>query len=347
MIANPFRIKLVRGLFSPPQPGAIGSWPWPPAMVEAVFQSAPMWSVRSYWQSASFGILNPTFEVEPGLFNLYEVDSGACAGDREIGIPAIVDGLRNAGAGVDGFDGLITFVNPPPTDAGAWVNRALLDQGGGLEFYAHEVGHMMGLQHAFGWQHGAGPSPTVYEDPYCVMGYTGPQSHSVDAFPEAAGVITPLPGNFWQSGRRVATANLHRHFPEEMSRWVRRVNFGQQVVVGASSAVAEIGWPGEALPLAVVALTNHGVPGPPWPELTVEYRVPTGDDLGVTPAVVVHTIGLRGLNPGYGEVRPIVFEGTVPPGGGTLQVQRTTVSVVGSSPGGAAPPTVTVIMTTY
>ena len=50
--------------------------------------------------------------------------------------------------------------------------------------------------------------------------------------------------------------------------------------------------------------------------VTLDYRTATGDDAGVTPAVVVHTIGVRVVPPQRSEVDPPWFEGAFGPGEG-------------------------------
>jgi hypothetical protein len=355
VVANPFRIKVVSGGWNPPPDGAVGNWPWPVKMIRAVFQDPNGWSVRDYWQRASFGILNPEFDLsEVGALpmSLADLDANWLSHHRSDAIEAVRARARSEDLHVDGYDGFVALVNPPPSDAGAWGRNALLDQNGYLEFFQHEIGHVLGLDHAFGWSTGSGSAPVPYADDYCVMGYTGPQSFTVPTPPEASSVVTPLPGNFWQSGRRVSAANLYRSFPNEMSPWVTRFTTHEKAIVGAASAVAEIGTPVPARPLAVISLSGTGVPGPPDPELAIEYRVPTVDDRGVTPAVVVHSIGLRGLGPGVGEVRPVVLEGTLQPvAGQSLQVQRSTVTVTSNEfPGtglGRKPPVVVVSVSSY
>ncbi|ASW55380.1 hypothetical protein [Plantactinospora sp. KBS50] len=317
MAPNPFRILVVRGFWNPPQAGAIGNWPWSPAFCRAVFQNRNGISVADYWRRSSFGILNLEFDVDrtgsAGL-NLLGLDANRLTPRRLDAINAVRDRARAEGVVVDGYHGLVALTNPPPCNAGAVGSAALFDQNGFLEFYQHEIGHVLGFQHAFGPDGGDPGAETVYEDPYCVMGFTGPQSFTVPPPPEVSSVVTPLRPDFWRSGRRVATANMHRTYPAEFAPWVARVRLGEVAVVGASSAVAEIGSPGAARPLAVLTL-------PGGAEITAEYRVNTVDDRGITPAVVIHSIGLRDLGlrdngEPWGEVRPIWYEGTLQPRAG-------------------------------
>lgn len=312
MAPNPFRVLIVRGFWSPPQAGSASSWPWPTSFCRAVFQGSNGWSVRDYWLRSTFGLLNLQFDVEGGAagLNLEGLDANHFAHRRAEAIDAVRDRARAEGINVDGYHGFIALTNPPPSNAGADRNRALFDQHGFLEFYQHEVGHVLGFQHAFGPDRGDPGQETVYEDDYCIMGFTGPMGFTIPTPPEAASVVTPLPGNFWQSGRRLAAANLHRTYPAEFSPWVRRVVMNQTTFVVGSSSVAELG---SQLPVLAVLTLPGGA------QVTAEYRVPTVDDRGVTPpAVVVHSIGLRNLGlrddgRPWDEVDPIYFEGTLQP----------------------------------
>jgi hypothetical protein len=63
--------------------------------------------------------------------------------------------------------------DPQMADAGALGQGqdALFDQDASHEFFAHELGHVLGLDHPFGFIDGR---PTEYADYYCLMGWTGP-----------------------------------------------------------------------------------------------------------------------------------------------------------------------------
>jgi hypothetical protein len=314
MVANPYRVKVVRGVWSPPPASATPGFPWSPAFCRALFQDSNGWSLRDFWLRSSFGILNLDFDIEFGNpYVLDGLDANYLSGRRRECIDAVRQFMRERGLHVDGYDGFIALITPPPCNAGSLPSReALFDQGGFLEFFQHELGHVLGLAHAFGPDGGDSDHETVYEDDWCVMGWTNPQSFTVPIPPEAASVVSPLSGQFWQSGRRAAAATIYRWYPSEFSPWIRRFGFGERVVIGAASAVAAIGSPDPARPLAVLTLPEGG-------ELAIEYRVPTVDDRGLlTAAVVVHSIGRRDVglmdngHP-FGEVNPIFLEGTLAP----------------------------------
>ena len=64
-------------------------------------------------------------------------------------------------------------------------------------------------------------------------------------------------------------------------------------------------------PRTIVAVVPRR--GHPNQHLTVEYRPAVGDDAGVTPAVVVHSIGANFVGVGRDEVDPPWFEASLPP----------------------------------
>jgi hypothetical protein len=131
--------------------------------------------------------------------------------------------------------------------------------------------------HALGFQHAFG------DDPYCVMGRTG-------------------------TGRRPSAASLWRHLaavklsPRRVSH-VCGVRPAPVRIVGLCAAGDE--------PCPVVAVVLRQ--GHPNQHLTVEYRPAVGDDAGVAPAVVVHSIGANFVGAGRDEVDPPWFEASLPP----------------------------------
>jgi hypothetical protein len=345
VVPNPFRVKLLRGLWNPSPPGSHGQWPWSAAFCRAIFQGPYLYSLSEYWRRSSFGVINLQFDLDESTpFPLTGLDGGYLRNVTDEAIEAVKSAARHEGLRVDGYDAITVLINPPPCNSKGGPGRVLLDQGGRLEHFQHETGHLLGFQHAFGPDSADPDIDTVYEDPYCVMGdwsqnFTAPQS------PEATALVTPLPANFWRTSRRLAVANMYRAHADSFAAWVQQAGLGDPAVIGAASAVAEIGSP-VVKPLAVYRLS--GADG----ELTIEYRVPTVDDEAVAPAVVVHTIGYRQLAPPgsglvYGEDRPIWYEGTLAPvGGSTLSVGPYRISVEGTDfPGfglGPRPPVVRV-----
>jgi hypothetical protein len=315
MLPNPYRVKVLRSFWNPTPPASVSSWPCPPGFWRAVFQGPYLYSLRSYWLRNSFGVINLEFDVDPALLNLEGLDGATLRDDTDGCINAVRDFARGEGLQVDGYNGTVVLVNPPPSASRGGAGRVLFDQKGRLEHYQHETGHMLGLEHAFGPDGIDSDTEPVYEDPYCVMGDFS-RYQNVQPPPEGTSLVTPLDQDFWRSSRRVSVATLYRYHPDSFGRWVAKHALNEPGTVGAASAVAELG-SNTARPLAVYQLAgNDG-------EIAVEYRVPTGDDVALgQPAVVVHSIGFR-KNIGvstegipYANYRPIWYEGTIPPVGG-------------------------------
>jgi hypothetical protein len=276
-----------------------------------LFQASNGWSLRDYWLRSTFGLLQFEFDFSIAhWWRFGDFDQTSTSGNR-FGI--ITDARQIVEAETPGildrFDQIIAFVHAPPSNAGAWslASSAVLDQNAIIPFYQHELGHMLGFEHAYG---PFIPPPntfgSVYNDPYDVMGYTGPQSHSIPTPPEFANIASYPGNNLWQSERRPSAAGLYRHFTGTsqfvQSGWVEHATIGQRVWVASLSEATT------AIPvIAVVSVGNSGQ------VVTAEYRTATGDDAGVTPAVVIHTIGVRQVPAGNGEVNPPWFEGTMSP----------------------------------
>jgi hypothetical protein len=153
------------------------------------------------------------------------------------------------------------------------------------------------------------------------MGATGPFEHTISPDTNLADVPLGLGQPFWRSGRRPAAATLYRHLPPfASSASVLRVSTGQEIALTALSE-ARLGDP------VIAVLPVQGG------ELTIEYRLDTGDDIGVVPAVVVHSIGMQMNPPGQTEVRPPWFEAAIPPSPGTTQeVLQNRIEVTAISP---------------
>ena len=213
------RVCLLRYDSQKPRPGAALRAKWPDAFCEAVFGNLNGWSVSSYWNRCAFGLIDLHFELQPCRM----LPHGQAQEDDDRGAilrickeQATADGVK-----LDGFDTVIAFVHPPPNNAGATGGGAVFDQGGFIEFFEHEMGRVPSYQHAFGAQGfsalGAfdpvcgAIGDDVYEDPWCVMGFTGLQSRPVVPPPEFSAGPTGV-RNFWGSGRRLCSAALYRYW---------------------------------------------------------------------------------------------------------------------------------------
>jgi hypothetical protein len=332
MFPSPIRVMIPRFMWQTVSPDATGSLIWPTAFFDAIFRAPNGWSVRDYWSRVTFGLLDLRFDLA-NLWWLLEREQSSLRDDRGGMIAACRAATEENDYSLAGYDRVVCFVNPPPCNAGAIgaPGDVVLDQAGSLEMFQHEVGHLLGFEHVWG-RNG------VYEDPYCVMGYTGQWAHDIARPPEFAH-LTTIATDFWRSGRRVAAASLYRLFvrPEFggsgaldsgpgaagfFDPHVAHVRTGESVWLTALSESS-----GAEPVLAVMPIPEGGV-------LAVEYRNNTGDDAGVPPAVVIQTIGARSPGAGHHEVDPPWFEATVEPQAGASALVLNGTDLAGHPFGG-------------
>lgn len=331
MPPNPIRVAVLRSLWAGGRLEPLEKQPtWPDDFLyevfqgdnggsirEEVFQGDSGWSIRDYWNRAAFGLLRLEFDlsVAPQWRRLAEGETQAkLKGDRGAILAACRRAAEQDGVALANYDKVVAFVHPGPCDAGAVDGGAVFDQGGSIPFFQHELGHVLGFQHAFG---PLKPPPdeygSLYNDPYCVMGYTDLQAHSIEQPSQFSDV--DLPSGFWRSDRRASAASLYRRFRGTSdfvnSGWVAHTEAGQRVTV---TALCEAG---STSPVVAVV----PVPDKPDALLAIEYRTNVGDDEGVDPAVVIHSIGVGDVGVGRSEVDPPWFEGTISPAvGASLSV---------------------------
>jgi hypothetical protein len=274
---------------------------WPDSAFFEIFQASNGWSLHDYWLRSTFGFIDAQFEVRP--WRILRRGQAELMNDRNAIIDACRGQAREDGESLDGYDRVIAFVHAPPCNAGAWTTPgdAALDQNGWLPYYQHEVGHMLGFEHSFGPR-------GVYDDAYCVMGATNVQSHAI-VMPAAFNNLTILKGaDFWRSERVLSAAALYRYVPDFASS-PSVVGFLAERSDVTLTALTQGHWGGTLL---AVVPTDSG-------EFTIEYRARFGDDEGIRPAVVVHSIGRRFFDAGH-EVNPVWFEAAIDPVTGTTQV---------------------------
>jgi hypothetical protein len=300
--------------------------PWSDEMFRAVFTDANGWSVRDFWLRSSFGLLSFDIDMQPWrtidleLFgratNIPVPDDGG-QNNRLNFIPFLKEQARSEGVPVDDYDQVIAFIHPPPSDAGAEFpvpSDALFDEDASLAFYQHEIGHVQGLWHTYG-PDGAG-SYAAYDDDYCVMASAN-SYHPVDVGPIPPGVT--LAGQFPLSAPRLCAASLYRHVPA--------FSISSSIVYLSIPVTTELQLKGLSLATSgdrvlVVVRTFQG-------EVLIEFRPAVGDDAGVAPAVVIHSLDrYRPLAPGSPDPRPVIFEGKISlPEGGTFLMPEGDVSV--------------------
>jgi hypothetical protein len=321
---NPVRRRyaMVRYMWQIPEADAdTGFFPWSNEILQAIFTDENGWSVKSYWERATLGLM--TFDIDiypirvlPLVENGQQNDRGGCI--NIIKTQAIADGipLKLPFFEINIYDQTIAFILPPPSNAGAAGNPgdALFDEDGYLEFYQHELGHVLGFQHAWGLD--SNNNYGAYNDNYDIMGYTKPYRHAIPAAPELA--YQKLNEDFWFSGRRVSAASLYRYIPAFASLpSIIRLAFPCDTHVTLRGlAIAQFNHP-----VLIVVATQRG-------EILIEYRPNMGDDIGVEPAIVIHSLDRRSVTAGASEVRPIFYEGRISlPAGGSFITLENDVSV--------------------
>src|SRR6266704_7102384 len=208
MFPGTIRVAVLRFLWAPgpPVPDQMPHLMWPQQLYDVIFWSPNGWSLRDYWQRVTFGLMDLQFDLDNVVWwRLDDRDQASLMHDRGGIMAACRQAAEEGGHSLAGYDRVVAFVHAPPCDAGALseFGDVVFDQNKTLEELQHEIGHLLGFQHAWGPQ-------GVYKDPYCVMGETGPFDHSIPPAPEAAGVTMLKP--FWRSGRRVSAASLYRLF---------------------------------------------------------------------------------------------------------------------------------------
>jgi hypothetical protein len=315
------RVCVLRYDWQKPRLGVTPGAKWPDAFFQALYNGPDGWSISSYWNRCTFGLIDLQFEFQP--WRMLPHDQAQDGDDRGGILRICKEQARADGVKLETFDKVVAFVHPPPNNAGASDGDAVFDQGGSIEFFEHEMGHVLGYQHAFGArgfsEFGAfdpaygGIGDDVYEDPWCVMGFTGPQSRPVVPPPPFSGV--GVVGDFWASGRRLSSAALYRHsastsFSATPSAFEIRPsgdprNGLAQVTLAAASE-------GRLLdPVVAVVPGDHG-------RICVEYRTRSVDDAGILPsraaggAVIVHTIGRRPQLAWETEDQPVWLEAVIP-----------------------------------
>ncbi len=295
------RIGVLRYQFQTPLMTPVPSL-WQDQFYDALFNGRNGWSLHDYWSRATLGRFDLEFDIRP--WKTLAVKQADIKDDRGRISGAVRDAAAADGVAVDTYAHTIAFVHPPPTNAGATGSPgdAVFDQGGSIPFFQHELGHMIGLRHAFGPTCGDFLDGYVYHDDYCVMGFTGNQGHALARPIEATG-STITGGGFFNSERRPAAATLYRYLESDIhsaSSFVKRdlsQPFEATLVALSEARIHD--------PILVVVSTSLG-------DVTFEYRTAVEDDAGVGPGVVVHSLGRRRVMENNGEDRPVWYEAVVP-----------------------------------
>jgi hypothetical protein len=289
------------------------------AEFQALFLEMSLWwSLPKYWFDCTFGLFD--FAEGSRLFPwaVHPLDHGlwvdpanpqqgvVCRHERkEVAVKALAHAQLEHD--LSSFRSAVIFMAPPPAPAGSLqagrgpdgVGNSVLDWNQVHAYYAHELGHCLGLGHSFGSQFDG-----VYGDPYCIMSARtfGGMNPTFRMDPEP----TPhMPTNVHEScGPMIAAATLFTFVPEfEASGMVLHVDpadFEQPFTINALSR-ASLGDP-------VLGVFERD--GRKW---TLEYRIAEKWDRGLVgnsnspgPAVVIHAIQetMDGIRPCYmGRIR--------------------------------------------
>ena len=253
---------------------------WSRDLVNDVFEARNGWSVGSWWDEVSLGLRRPRFDIfEVGT--LAETQESEPMRDRATVLAKVVELARSKGILVDGYEHHVAFMQPNPNPSGAINGGAVLDRDATHAYYAHEIGHVMGFDHPYGF--GPGNSVVEYADPYCLMGFERSRQQPPPAT-LGTQVLDTLGPRLWNYATPPSAATLYAYCPEfRKAGSIRTISPGtnDQVTLAALSE------PQLGVPLLL------RIPIGPDQQYLVEYRAPTGRDQGVgVPTVVVHSLGL-------------------------------------------------------
>jgi hypothetical protein len=149
-MANPVKVNVafVRARWGSARTDVPNLARWPLSVIEEVFQTRNGWSLGSYWDECSLGLRSLQFTF---------FDLGILKGDqhqkRDETIAAARKQCIDRNIPIAQYEHVVFLVDPANNDAGALGQGqdALFDQDASHEFFAHELGHVLGLDHAFGF----------------------------------------------------------------------------------------------------------------------------------------------------------------------------------------------------
>ncbi|HEY7522277.1 MAG TPA: hypothetical protein VH720_01290 [Candidatus Limnocylindrales bacterium] len=292
-------------------------------------------SFATYWRESTAGLV----ELTGDAFGWFAIESAELVAaiqtpDRHRNAQALCDVAVQNGINVGGFVGVVFMVGGRAIGAGAASVRvdgrvipcAFLDDRGEHSFIAHEIGHVIGMDHSFrlGWVNPNGPLFGEYGAPHDIMSALTFGGFPVTrAVPIEADSGINVSAKLWNmGGPGVAMATLWRYlpgFPAEQP-WV------EMLPAGAGPTKLTLNRPGvDGLRLAVMPTRA----GDGW--WTVEYRPAidwdidlhfNSSDVSNAPGLIIHRlrdVGTAAAGPAFPLIKRVSYEATLPlPSGGDL-----------------------------
>ncbi|WP_159599113.1 hypothetical protein [Agromyces humi] len=311
-----YRIAVLKYMFDDPfgdnyRPSVI----WHADMVRDIFTTSNGYSVRDYWMRSTLNMLRPSFEFPNHAWLRLGRSHAELRNDRAKIAAAVRERAANDGFNLNGFDGVIAFMNPPELNAGTQGNdTTVLAQDALMPYYLHEVGHLLGFQDAFGViMADDDKTGHMYNDKWDVMGDQWPKMEVVQPFAgwEHAELIKGP--DFWSNTVPPCAAHVWRRFWNtqvfESQGRVARIRRGERRWIRSWTTAH-----GSVLQDPLLVVAQDGDDGP---TVTVELRLPFwADRPGWTAAstrgvALIHSFRYRRLEPHQTQTYPSWHEGTL------------------------------------
>lgn len=312
----------------PHAPGEQVSTLWDDASLRWMLDGTARQSFSTFWRDTTAGLVRITGEP----FGWFVIESAELVAaintdDRNRNAQALCDVAIDNGIDVGAFDGAVFMVGGRAIGAGEASVRvddrrvpcAFLDDRGEHSFIAHEIGHVVGMNHPFrlGWVNPHGPLFGEYGAPHDIMSALTFGDYRVTrAVPiEASSGINAAAKLWAMGGPGVSMATLWRYLPgfPAPQPWM------EMLPPGAGPTLLTLNRP------AVDGLRLAAMPtraGDGW--WTVEYRPAidwdagfafNSDDIANSPGLVVHRlrdVGTAAAGPTFPLIKKVTYEATIP-----------------------------------
>jgi hypothetical protein len=312
----------------PHAPGEQLSSPWGDASLRWMVDPNARQSFATFWRETTAGLI----EITGDAFGWFTIESAELVAaiqtpNRDQNAQALCDVAVQNGINVGGFAGVAFVVAGRAIGAGAAMVRvdgrripcAFLDDRGEHSFIAHEIGHVVGMDHPFrlGWVNPNGPLFGEYGTPHDIM-----SGLTFGGFPvtrpvpiEASSGINAVAKLWNMGGPGVSMATLWRYLPgfPAPQPWV------EMLPPGAGPTKLTLNRPGvDGLRLAVMPTRA----GDGW--WTVEYRPAIDWDVGLdfdssditnSPGLAIHRlrdVGTAAAGATFPLIKRVTYEATLP-----------------------------------